>query len=344
MKKIRTVLVGLGTVNIGLLKILIEKNKVIAEIHKIELIIVAVADSSGIAVKRSGYTYEELIHLKVNGYKTFKLEGYLPGISVEKITEQVDADLLVDGSPANPKTGNPGLQVVRAALMKGWFVVSANKEPLVLAFDELHILARRRGGKWAYSATVCGGLPVVNVLQRDLRATVLIGFQGIFNATTNFILEELEKGGSFELAVKEAQRLGAAEADPSIDIDGYDTANKLYIIMKSFTDFSGKISDILIEGIRNIGPQRIELAASQNHRIKLVAVAEKKGNKWALSVKPTEVDVDSFLGSCDGWEMGIRLQTDYYEDISMKLKEEDPISTSAAVMRDIINVSLLPEA
>ena len=340
MKKIRTVLVGLGAVNIGLLKILVEKHKLIQRNYGLDLTIVGVADSSGIAINKSGFTYEELIRLKFNGHKTNQLGGHVSGISTENITAHVDADLLVEGSPVNLETGNPGLQVVRAALMKGWSVVSANKAPLVLAFDELHTLANEHNAKLAYSATVCGGLPVINVLQRDLKVTSLVSLKGIFNATTNFILEELEKGRSFDGSVIEAQRIGAAEADPSLDIDGLDTANKLYIIMKSFTDFSGGVSDIEITGIRNIKISQIEQAASQNKRIKLLASASKMGDQWILAVEPIEVESDSFLGNCDGWEMGIQLQTDYYKDISMKIMEKEPVSTSAAVLRDIINVSL----
>lgn len=339
IQKIRIVLVGLGTVNIGVLKILIEKKAIIAKSHNLEIHVMGVADSSGIAIKENGYTYEELIHLKSNGNKVNQLEGYLSGVSIEQITNHIKADVLIDGSPVNLKTGNPGLQAIRNALSKGWSVVSANKAPLVLSYDELHQLAKKHGGKLAYSATVCGGLPVINILQRDLQATNLIGFKGIFNATTNFILEALEKDGSFDEAVKEAQRLGAAETDPSLDIDGYDTANKLYIIMKSFTDFSGTISDIQIEGIRAITSENIKQAAIQNKRIKLLAVAEKKADTWNLSVRPSKVEASSFIGNCDGWEMGIQLYTDYYEELSMKIYEEDPITTSAAVVRDLINIS-----
>ncbi len=191
----------------------------------------------------------------------------------------------------------------------------------------------------SYSATVCGGLPVINVLQRDLRVTELVKFEGILNATSNFVLEQIEKGGSFEDAVKEAQRLGAAEADPSLDIEGYDTANKLFIIMKSFTDFSGSIQDIKIEGIQNIDGMLSSAAMSRNNRVKLVARAVRSKGEWNLEVKPIEVAADSFLGSCSGWEMGVKLQSDNYEEIAMKNKEVEPIGTSAAVLRDIINLN-----
>ena len=340
MKKLRTVLIGLGTVNIGLLKILLDKKQMIAEKHHLELVIVGVADSSGIAVSANGYQYAELVNLKAKGDHVNRLDGYLQGISTEIIVDHVDAQLLIEGSPVNLETGNPGLQVMRTALIKGWSVVTANKAPLVLAFDELHMLAQKHSGKLAYSATVCGGLPVINVLLRDLKATTLITFKGILNATTNFILGELEKGGSFEEAVGEAQRIGAAEADPSLDIDGYDTANKLFIIMKSFTDFSGDISDIQIKGIRNIDEKLTKQACARNHKIKLVGMAEMKDDQWILVVTPIEVQADSFLGSCNGWEMGIDLATDYYENISMKTSEAEPAGTSAAVLRDVINLSL----
>jgi homoserine dehydrogenase len=340
MKNIKTVLLGLGSVNIGLLKILKEKGTLIAKDHLLELSIVGVADSSGSAVRESGFACRELIDLKANGDRVSSLEGYLPTIPSEGIVDSIDADLLVEASPVDLETGNPGLQAIRNALTKGWSVVSANKAPLVLAFDELKQLEEQHGGKLAYSAAVCGGLPVINVLQRDLRVTELVGLEGIFNATTNFILEELENGRDFDGAVAEAQSIGAAETDPSLDINGYDTANKLYIIMKSFTDFNGSLDEIQIEGIRGITSELISRSAVKNKRIKLIAKARKQDGNWVLSVRPGEIDAGSFLGSCDGWEMGIQLQTDYYEDLSMKIREEEPISTCAAVLRDIINLSI----
>jgi homoserine dehydrogenase len=338
IKIISITFIGLGTVNIGVLRILKEKEKDIQERHGLKIRVVGVADSSGVAVRKKGFEYQELIDLKANNGKVATLKGHLPGVPAEDMADHVEADILVEGSPVNLQTGRPGLQAMEKALIRGWSAVSANKAPLVLAYDRLHELAQQHGGRLAFSAAVCGGLPVINVLQRDLLATQPISLKGIFNATSNFILAELEKGGSFEAAIEEAQRIGAAEADPSLDVDGYDTANKLFIIMKSFTDFSGTIDDIEIEGIRSITYEKLMEAASRNKRVKLLALAERNQNGWALSVRPVEVDNTSFLGNCDGWEMGIEIQTDYYEALSMKIYEEDPMSTSAAVVRDMINI------
>jgi homoserine dehydrogenase len=218
-------------------------------------------------------------------------------------------------------------------------VVLADKTPLVFAFDELQYLCTKHSAKMAFSATVCGGLPVINVLSRDLKLVTVRRIRGIFNATSNFVLRELENGGSLSEAITEAQRLGAAEANPSHDLDGHDTANKLFIIMKSFASFSGTIADISTEGIQGIDRTMLSEAHSRGNIIKLVAEAQPHGDLWNLSVKPVELPRYSFLGSCDGWEMGFEIETDLYERICMKNYEADPLGTCAAVMRDCIALS-----
>ncbi len=337
---VNTVLVGLGTVNIGFLKILMAKRPELQHKHNLEFRITAVSDSSGWAINDTGYDYEQLIRLKSAKGKVDSLPGFNMDVDTESLTDFIEADLLIDSSPANLLDGNPGLALSKEALRKGWSVVFANKAPLIFGFDELHQLATEFGGGLAYSATVCGGLPVINVLQRDLKMTSPIRLRGVFNATTNYILQELENGGTMEEAIREAQRLGAAEADPSHDTHGHDTANKLYIIMKSFTNFDGSIHDITIEGIQHVHPSQLVEARKRGNKLKLIAAAEPDGDSWQLSVKPTEVEASSFLGTCDGWEMGIELNTDLYESICMKNYEADPLGTSAAVLRDAIDLCL----
>jgi homoserine dehydrogenase len=338
LKKISTALFGLGTVNIGLLKILAHKWEYIKTAHGIEFIVTAVADSSGIAFNKNGFAYKQLIDLKSSKEKVSSLAGYQKDAPLESIVGHTEAKLLIESSPGNLNTGEPGLKLSKVALAMGCSVVFANKVPLVFAFDELHQVARQHGSKLAYSATVCGGLPVINVLQRDLKATSLKNLRGILNATTNYILNELENGGTMAEAVKEAQRLGAAEADPSHDLNGHDTANKLFIIMKSFTNYTGSIHDIEVTGIQSVTRQQCLEALAKGNKIKLMAEAKQVENTWKLSVKPVEVNADSFFGTCQSWEMGIELTTDLYESISMKNYEADPVGTSAAVLRDAIRL------
>jgi homoserine dehydrogenase len=329
MSKIRTVLFGLGTVNTGLLKILRDKRSYLKDHYNAEFVIVGVTDSSGLAFDADGFDYDQLIDLKARKGKVHSLPAYAKGVSSEFITEYIhQADLLIESSPADLQTGGPGLIVAKESLRKGWSVVFANKAPLVLAFDELKELSVMYGSSMRWSATVCGGLPVINVLQRDMKAT------------TNYILQQMEEGGNQEEAIREAQRIGAAEADPSHDTKGYDTANKLLIIMKTFVDYRGTLAGITIEGIESVTPLQIAEAKARGNKIKLLASAAREDGQWKLAIKPTEVSAQSFLGTCNGWEMGIELETDLYELICMKNYEADPVGTSAAVLRDALDISL----
>ena len=332
-------LMGLGTVNVGWLKIQKAKAEAIRRNHNLEFKIIAIADSSGAAKNPDGWSTDELIKLKSDKQKVKDLPDFVPGVTCLEIVNRVQMDLLIESSPASLVNGEPGLSMVRTALSRGVHVVLANKTPLVFAFDELNSLSLEHGGRIAYSATVCGGLPVVNVLKRDLKLASLKRIRGIFNATSNFVLREMENGGTLADAVREAQSLGAAEADPSHDLNGHDTANKLFIIMKSFTNFQGTIRDIRTEGIQSITSDMLLQARSRGKIIKLLAEAVPNGNNgWSLSIAPAELPRESFLGSCEGWEMGFEIETDLYEKICMKNYEADPLGTSAAVMRDCLEV------
>lgn len=338
MREVSVVLVGLGNVNRSLLHILKTKQRDIQSQHGISFKICGVADSKGIAVDKTGFNIDELYSLKPNGFSSVNLKGYIPNAVTHSITKHIDADIMVEASPVNLVTGEPGLSTVMSAIDSGWKVVMANKGPLVMDFDGIVQLAKSKNLQIAYSATVCGGLPVINVLKRDLKTASVTEIRGIFNATSNFVLQEMEKGRMMEDAILEAQRIGAAETNPSLDISGQDTANKLYIIMRSVTDFKGTIKDIKLEGIENVTAAQLSTARSDHRVIKLIATAQQINGQWQLSVKPESVPTNSFLAGCSGWEMGIELKTDLYESISMKNYEADPMGTAAAVLRDMIDV------
>ncbi len=125
----------------------------------------------------------------------------------------------------------------------------------------------------AYSATVCGALPVINIGQRDLIAADIRMLQGIFNSTTNFVLAEMAGGRTYADALSEAQQRGIAETDPTLDVEGWDTANKLVIIANSFLGVSIRLNDVLVRGITGVTPSDIEDARAAQKTIKLLATA-----------------------------------------------------------------------
>ena len=331
---IRTTLVGLGNVNRNLLTILASKKVRLLEEYGLEFRIVCVADSSGVALNSLGYDPELLCQEKAAGKQVREMSGYSGSLRVTDVIEDQTCDLVMEASPVNLEHGDPGLTITRAALGNGISVVLANKGPLVLAFQELRQLARENLCGLRYSATVCGGLPVINIGQRDMVAADIELLRGIFNSTCNFILDEMATGRSYDDALLEAQRRGIAEADPALDVEGWDTANKLSIIANSILGMSVTLDDIQVTGITELTQEFIIAEKARGRRVKLVAQA-KDGK---LTVGPICLPESDFLAHCDGWEMGVEIHSDIYGKMYHKLWEREPIPTAASMLRDAVNI------
>lgn len=326
-------MLGMGSVNKNLLKILSAKRERLAMDYGIAFKIVAATDSSGIAVNDAGFDGMALVdHKEANG-RISELPSF-KGDRVQPVINALDVDLLFEATPVDLETGGEALDICRAALISGVSVVLANKGPLVHAIRELRELAQTSGAGLEYSATVCGGLPVLNIGKRDMIAGHITKLQGVFNATSNFIIDAMARGESFAAAVRQAQAVGAAEADPSLDTGGWDTAFKLLIIANTFMAVDIDLDDISVEGIDNITEEMISSEAAVGNTIKLVATAED----GSFSVSPIKQPQDSFLGSIAGWEMGVEIHSDIYGISYHKLYEKEPIPTAASMMRDAVNI------
>jgi homoserine dehydrogenase len=339
MKQIRVALIGVGNVGRAFLQLMVDKAPLLASRHELELLLTGAADSSGGITHPGGIDPAALLaHKRSAGVRSFP--DARPVDSALDLASQVEADLLLEASPVNLRTGEPGLNCVMTALERDMGVVLANKAPLVLAFAELTEKARAAGLGLAYSATVCGALPVVNVGQRDLVGCDIRGVRGIFNSTSNSILEAMGRGGTYAKALKQAQIDGIAEADPTLDVEGWDTANKLVIIANSVLGMPATLRDVEpVTGITSITPDHILEAAGQGKVIKLIATAERQGAAYRLSVEPKWLPRDDFLANVNGWEMGIVFDTDIMGLQQHKVDERGPVPTAAAMLRDVINLT-----
>jgi len=343
-QRIRVALVGLGNVGRSFLQLTEEKAPLLAEQYGLDLSLTAAADSSGVVLEPDGINVAALRAHKAAGRGVATFAGAAPGMPAPVMAAAAEADLLLEASPVNLKTGQPGLDCVRAALARGLPAVLANKGPLVLAFDELTAAAQTAGVGLAYSATVCGALPVVNIGLRDLAGCAIRSVRGIFNSTSNSILEAMRHGGDYASALRQAQLDGIAEADPSLDVEGWDTANKLVIIANSILRQPATLADVRpVAGITSITPDQIADGARRGLVVKLVARAEQdpEGSAlkpYRLSVGPEWLPADDFLATVSGWEMGIVFDTDIMGLQQFKVDERGPIPTAAAMLRDVINL------
>ena len=337
--RINVALIGLGNVGRRVLGILESKQEFFRERHGLEFVVVGAADSRGAAYDPAGLNLKRVIGLKEMGDTAgSSLGSGQAGMTGLQMIARVSADVLVEASPVNLKDGEPGMGHIRAALDKGMHVVTANKGPLALAYAEVMALARERGRRVLFSATVGGGLPSVNVGIRDLCHARIDRVEGVLNLTSHLILFHMGRGRTYHEALKRAQDAGHAEADPSLDVDGWDAANKLVILSNAVLGFPARLSDVRIAGIRGISAAMLKHARSRRNAILPLAVAERSGDGYKLSVQPTEVGGDHPLARLTGDQMGIVYYTDTNGVVAVTLEEVDPVPTAGAVVRDLINL------
>jgi homoserine dehydrogenase len=217
--------------------------------------------------------------------------------NIFKIINNPEIDIIVEligGSEGVAK------KVVFESIKKNKHVVTANKSLISKHGDALSILAEKHGVNLLFEAAVGGGIPIIRSIKQGLIANRLSHIYGILNGTTNFILTEMEKRNeSFQTILKDAQKLGYAESNPTADVDGFDAADKISIL--SSIGFGSKIINkgFLVEGIRNIELEDIKFAKSLGYKIKLLAIAEKIGNKVKQRVHPCLIPNDIDVANID---------------------------------------------
>lgn len=231
-------------------------------------------------------------------------------------------------------------RAVRAALGRGLHVVTANKALLAQHGVELAALAEEKGVLLNFEAAVAGGIPVIKALRESLTGNKVSRVYGIMNGTCNYILTRMEKEGlSFETCLKEAQRLGYAEADPTFDIEGNDTAHKLAILTTLAFGTRIAADQIYLEGISNISIQDIEAAADLGYRIKLLGVAQKTESGIEQRVHPTMVPRDSVIAQVDGVTNAVAIESDILGELLMVGPGAGGDATASAVLGDIADIA-----
>ncbi|MFH1763116.1 MAG: homoserine dehydrogenase, partial [Gemmatimonadota bacterium] len=229
---VRIVVCGMGKVGQAFVNLLIQKEGDLQKRYDLTFKVVAAVDIGGTAAATSGLPLPALMaHLKKGG-RVEEMPGFgKKGLSGKEALSSIPADLLVETTPTNIKDGEPGMTHIRTALTYGRHVVTAAKGPLVLSYNELKELARKSKVRMMISAATAAALPTLDVGLTCLAGTEVLAAEGILNGTTNYILTRMsEEGTAYADALAEAQKMGVAEPDPSLDVEGRDTANKILLV------------------------------------------------------------------------------------------------------------------
>lgn len=325
MREVKASLVGYGIVGHGVVDVLNRKKRLLQEMG-LDLKLISVTDHTGTIINEEGVDPDKIL-----GEKTLQNVA-TSGMKGKEAIGAIDSELVIEVTPTNIVHGQPGLGHMEAALSGGKHVVTSNKGPLVMAYSRLEKLAEDNGVMLKFEATVGGTMPLINLVQRTLVGNTFYGVRGIFNGTCNYILTRMSQENiPYTHALSEAQDLGIAEADPTYDVEGVDTAGKVVILANALFNMNIKYSDVDVTGITGVTQEAIALAKEKGYLIKLI------GDVPALTVKPTLVPIGSPI-AVSGTLNSAAIYTDLSGTITVTGLGAGSIETASAIMSDIISI------
>ena len=334
MRKYNLCFLGFGNVGRALARLLDEKSDELREVYNLEWRI------TGVATRRMGW----LAH--ADGFEVQDLlEGRAASRSIiSPAPEDVRAwlraaraDVLFETTSLEPRTGQPAIEHIREALELGAHVITANKGPVVHAFQELNALAEEQGRRFMFEATVADCLPVFSMFRECLPAAHVLGFSAVLNSTTSIIIEEMERGASFAEGVARAESLGITETDPAYDVEGWDAAVKVCALARVVMGAPLGLEEIEREGIGKLYAEAVVAARREGRPFKLVSRAESSEGRVRASVRPEQVSSDDPLWPASGTSLLIHFRLDMLPGLTMIAHDPNLKSTAYGLLADFVN-------
>lgn len=316
MREIRIGLIGFGTVGKGLANALLAQRERLLQKTGTVFVLSTVAD---IALQ--------------------SLPNELSGVTLTQDANDIFSDPNIDIVVELIGGMEPAKTFMLKAIESGKHVVTANKALLSVHGREIFEAAAKNNVEVGFEASVGGGIPVIKALKEGLVANKINYIKGIMNGTANYILSQMtDHGTPFQDVLKEAQKLGFAEADPTYDVEGIDTAHKLAILMTIAYGVNVHLDDITVEGISNIEPIDIQFARKFGYRIKLLAISRNHGDHIEARVHPTMVPEGHMLATINGAFNGIQFQGDTVGDVLLYGQGAGMMPTGSAVAADVVDI------
>ncbi len=318
MKQINIGLLGFGTVGAGVAKILIENADLIRSRVGAVLNLKYVAD------------------IDVETDRGIRLDDGVLVTDAHKVADDPDIDIIVE------MIGGEGIakELMLKAISNGKHVVTANKSLIAKHGNEIFRAALEKKVDLAYEASVGGCMPIIKSVRESLAGNHIKSVNGILNGTCNYILTQITDNGTpFEEALAQAQANGFAEADPTLDVEGFDTAHKLAILNALAYGMEINLDDIYIEGISNITPMDIEHAKQFGYKIKLLAISKHKGDAVEARVHPTMIPFKNILSSVSANLNAVTVTGDAVGDILLYGYGAGMMPTGSAVVGDIVDIA-----
>jgi len=330
MKHYRLCFLGFGNVGRALARLFVSKSAELRDNYGIEW------EITGVATRRMGWRA---------GDEAIDVAPLLAGndqtnteTDIDRWLARAKPDVVFETTSLNPETGQPAIEYMRKSLQAGAHTITANKAPIVYAYDELNQIAISQGKRFMFEATVLDSAPVFSLFRETLPAARVRGFTAVFNSTTNVILETMEAGRSFAEGVKTAQELGVAETDPSHDVDGWDSIMKVCAIARVILRSPLLPTDVRREGIRGLDSATLQAARVDGKPFKLFsrATVNTDGSVTA-SVRPEQIGANAPLAGVRGTSLAIHFELDTIPGLTIVSHRPNLQSTAYGLLADFIN-------
>jgi homoserine dehydrogenase len=333
MPPINLCLLGFGNVGRALVRLLAEKRDELRQIYGIEFRITGVASRRlGWLASPDGLDLDSPGDIETLSRLTLSQSG------IREWLEAAEAAVMFETTSLNPHSGQPAIDYIRTALESGVHAITANKGPVAYAYRELAGLARQKCRRFLFESAAMDCMPIFSLFRETLPGARLLGFSGIFNATTSVIIEAMESGDSFEEGVRKAQALGIAETDPAHDVDGWDAVLKVCEIACVLMDADCKPGDIERRGIAHLDPAEVRAARAAGRPFKLVARARlSAGGRLLASVRPEQVSSTDPLSQASGGSLMINFELDVLPGLTLIAHNPGLKSTAYGMLADFLN-------
>jgi len=331
MKQYRLCFLGFGNVGRALARLFVAKSTELRESYGIDWTITGVATRRmGWRVNQNGFDMQNLLSTTATDFETAH--------TVEDWLKAAAPDVVFETTSLNPESGQPAIDYLRASLNAGAHTITANKAPIVYAYNELNAIALQQGKRFLFESTVLDSAPLFSLFRETLPVAKIRGFTGIFNSTTNVILETMEAGRSFEEGVKTAQELGVAETDPTNDVEGWDAIMKVCAIANVILKTPLRPGDVRREGIRALDPGTLQQARGEGKPYKLLARAKvNTDGSISASVRPEQIALSEALGSIRGTSLAVHFELDMIPGLTVISHRPNLQSTAYGLLADCVN-------
>lgn len=339
MREIKIAMLGFGNAGRAFAQILIDKHEEIKKDYFCDVKVVAIATGSrGSLVNEGGVDLPKALKdMETLDRFDGKNADFSRMVSMQ-IAEEVDYDVLIELTPLAIFSGQPAIDHIKAALSRKRHAITANKGPIAWAFEELRRLAKEQGVKFYFETTVMDGTPVFNLVDDTLRMCRVTEVKGILNSTTNFILEELAKGKAYDDVIREGKERGFVEADPSMDVEGWDAAAKTTALLNVLMRADITPFEIDRKGIEDITIEQIKDAEARGKVIKLLCHGTIEDGKVIGRVAPVEIDRTELLATITGTSSVVSITTDLMGTVSVVEHDPEIEQTGYGVFSDLIRV------